>query len=61
MGEASFDLVPWPGAITGVLVAPTASGQTVRYLIEGRLEGLGSHHRVMAGTWRQGELTGDSV
>lgn len=35
------------------------SGATVRYLIEGRIENLGSYRRVLTGTWTQGGERGD--
>jgi len=35
-----------------------ASGPGTRYLIEGKLENLGSYHRVLSGTWTQGAERG---
>ena len=35
------------------------SGGTVRYVIEGRLQNLGSYHRVITGTWSQGAQKGE--
>jgi hypothetical protein len=35
------------------------SGQAIRYVIEGKLENLGSYKRVMTGTWSQGSVKGD--
>ena len=35
------------------------NGSTVRYVIEGKLQNLGSYYRVITGTWRQGTLKGD--
>jgi hypothetical protein len=35
------------------------SGSTVRYLIEGKIENLGSYRRVLVGTWTQGAERGD--
>ena len=35
-----------------------ASGSSARYLIEGKLENLGSYHRVLSGTWTQGAEKG---
>ena len=37
----------------------SGSGPAVRYLIEGKLENLGSYHRLLTGTWTQGEQKGD--
>ena len=36
-----------------------ASGLTVHYAIEGRLENLGAYQRVISGTWMQGAVKGD--
>jgi len=35
------------------------SGQMIRYVVEGKLENLGSYNRVMTGTWSQGSVKGD--
>lgn len=35
------------------------SGATVRYLIQGKIENLGSYRRVLVGTWTQGAERGD--
>ena len=35
------------------------SGNPVRYVIEGKLENLGSYYRVITGTWTQGTQKGD--
>ena len=35
------------------------SGATVRYLVEGKLENLGSYHRLLTGTWTQGGERGE--
>ena len=53
-----------PGECTEVEVRFEAegkgsSGATVRYLIEGKIENLGSYRRVLAGTWTQGAERGD--
>jgi hypothetical protein len=36
-----------------------AAGGTVRYLVEGKLENLGSYRRVLSGTWTQGSERGN--
>ena len=36
-----------------------SAGSTVRYVIEGKLENLGSYYRVITGTWSQGTQKGD--
>ena len=35
------------------------SGNAVRYVIDGKLQNLGSHYRVMTGTWSQGTMKSD--
>ena len=35
------------------------SGRSVRYVIEGKLENLGSYYRLLSGTWTQGDEKGD--
>ena len=39
--------------------AKDQAGRAVRYLIDGKLENLGSYNRVMTGTWTQGGTKGD--
>ena len=39
--------------------AKDRSGQSVRYVVEGKLENLGAYHRVLSGTWSQGGVKGD--
>jgi len=39
--------------------AKDAAGRAVRYVIEGKLENLGSYYRVISGTWQQGSRKGD--
>ena len=39
--------------------AKDAAGKAVRYVIEGKLENLGSYYRVISGTWQQGTRKGD--
>jgi hypothetical protein len=36
-----------------------ADGKGVHYVIDGKLENIGSHYRVMSGTWTQGNTKGD--
>jgi hypothetical protein len=36
-----------------------SAGNPVRYVIEGKLENLGSYYRVITGTWSQGTQKGD--
>lgn len=35
------------------------AGATTRYLVEGKLENLGSYRRTLTGTWTQGDQRGD--
>ncbi len=35
------------------------AGRAIRYVIDGKLENLGSYNRVMIGTWTQGATKGD--
>jgi hypothetical protein len=37
----------------------TPSGASIRYLVEGKLDNLGSAHRVLTGTWTEGGERGD--
>jgi len=36
-----------------------ASGATVHYVIDGKLENIGAYQRVMSGTWTEGSKKGD--
>src|SRR5262245_12150643 len=36
-----------------------ASGATVRYVIDGKLENIGAYQRVLSGTWTEGGKKGD--
>ena len=39
--------------------AKDAIGKTVHYVVDGKLENLGSQNRVLTGTWTQGAVKGD--
>ena len=39
--------------------AKARSGQSVRYVVEGKLENLGAYNRVLSGIWSQGGVKGD--
>ena len=39
--------------------AKDRSGQSIRYLVEGKLENLGAYNRVLSGSWSQGGVKGD--
>ena len=36
-----------------------ASGRSVRYLVDGKLENIGAYARVLSGTWSEGGTKGD--
>jgi hypothetical protein len=36
-----------------------ASGRSVRYLVDGKLENIGAYARVLSGTWTEGGTKGD--
>ena len=55
--KASLDPAAWDVRLEGE--GRDASGATVRYLIEGKIENLGSYRRVLVGTWTQGAERGD--
>jgi hypothetical protein len=35
------------------------AGRAVRYVVDGKIENLGSYNRVLSGTWTQGAVKGD--
>ena len=55
--EATLDLTNWTVRLRGE--GKDRSGSTVRYVIEGKLQNLGSYNRVITGTWSQGTQKGD--
>ena len=55
--KASLDPAAWDVRLEGE--GRDASGTTVRYLIEGKIENLGAYRRVLTGTWTQGAERGD--
>ena len=55
--KASLDPAAWDVRLEGE--GRDASGATVRYLIEGKIENLGAYRRVLTGTWTQGRERGD--
>lgn len=55
--KASLDPAAWDMRLEGE--GRDASGATVRYLIEGKIENLGAYRRVLSGTWMQGAERGD--
>jgi hypothetical protein len=55
--KASADPSTWTVRLEAE--APGPAGATIRYLIEGKVENLGSYRRVLSGTWTQGAERGD--
>jgi hypothetical protein len=55
--KASLDPATWTVRLEAA--GKDRSGNTVRYVIEGKLENLGSYYRVLTGTWSQGTMKGD--
>jgi len=55
--EATLDPTNWTVRLRAD--GKDRSGGTVRYVIEGKLQNLGSYYRVITGTWSQGALKGD--
>lgn len=57
IAEVSLDPSTWTVHIEAE--GQDASGNAVRYVVDGELQNLGSSHRVITGTWTQGGVTGD--
>lgn len=55
--KATLDAANWTVSLEAD--AKDKSGAAVRYVIEGKLQNLGSSYRVMTGTWSQGGVKGD--
>jgi hypothetical protein len=55
--KASLDPSTWNVRFEAEGKGP--SGAIIRYLIEGRIENLGSYRRALTGTWTQGAERGD--
>jgi hypothetical protein len=56
-GSVSVDVVGWTVRIAADL--KDKSGNPVHVMADGKLEDLGSYHRTISGTWRQGTATGN--
>jgi hypothetical protein len=54
---ASLEPSTWTVRFEAEGSGPT--GAAIRYLVEGKLENLGSYYRVLTGTWTQGGERGD--
>ena len=52
-----MDVVSWSVRIAADL--KDSSGKPVHVVADGKLEDLGSYHRTISGTWRQGTATGN--
>ena len=57
LGNVGLDVTNWAFRLEAD--AKDRSGNPVHISAEGRLENLGSPHRTIAGSWRQGTVTGD--
>lgn len=55
--KASLDPSNW--TVRFEAEARDRSGQSIRHVIEGKLENLGAYNRVMTGIWSQGSVKGD--
>jgi hypothetical protein len=55
--KASLDPSSW--TVRFEAEAKDRSGQSIRYLVDGKLENLGAYNRVLTGTWSQGNAKGD--
>ena len=55
--KASLDPANW--TVSFEADGKDSAGNTVRYVIEGKLENLGSNYRMITGTWSQGARKGD--
>jgi hypothetical protein len=56
-GSVTVDVVTWTVRIAADL--KDSSGKPVHVVADGKLDDLGSYHRAISGTWRQGTATGD--
>jgi hypothetical protein len=54
---ATLDPSTWSVRLEAEGAGP--NGTKVRYLVEGKLENLGSYYRTLSGTWTQGTERGD--
>jgi hypothetical protein len=57
MQKASLNADTW--AVHLEADGKDASGKTVHYAIDGKLENIGAYQRVISGTWMQGATKGD--
>ena len=57
LSKATLDTASWTVRLEAD--GKDGSGTAVRFVIEGKLENLGSNYRVITGTWGQGRLKGD--
>jgi len=55
--KATLDADTWAVHLEGD--GKDASGRTVRYAIDGKLENIGAYQRVLSGTWTEGGAKGD--
>ena len=57
MQKATLDPDTWSVHIEGD--GKDASGQSVHYVIDGKLENIGAYQRVLSGTWSEGAKKGE--
>lgn len=57
IGRVSLDVADWTVRLEAE--GKDASGAPVPISAEGRLDDLGSYHRTLSGTWREGRVAGD--
>jgi hypothetical protein len=55
--KATLDAATWTVHLEADGTDP--SGKAVHYVVDGKLENLGSHNRILTGTWTQGGVKGD--
>jgi len=57
LASVLIDVTDWTVRLEAESKGPSGAPEAIS--AEGRLEDLGSPHRTIAGTWRQGSVTGD--
>lgn len=55
--KATFDPSTW--RVQFEAERKDASGKTVRYVVDGKLENIGAYQRFITGTWTEGDKKGD--
>ena len=57
LGSVGLDVTTW--AVKFEADTKDRAGNSVHISAEGKIENLGSSHRTISGSWRQGTTTGD--